>query len=145
MQEPTIKKNIDVFPRNQLVIITGVSKSGKSSLAFDTINAEGQRRYRESFSAYARGFLGSLPRPEVDKINGLSPVIAIEQKTINPNACSTVGTTTEIYDFMRLLFARIADAYSYTTGNSHTRWGTNSWPFISHLFQKMGYPNGSCY
>ncbi len=111
-------KNIDVvFPRNQLVIITGVSGSGKSSLAFDTINAEGQRRYRESFSAYARGFLGSLTRPEVDKINGLSPVIAIEQKTTNRNARSTVGTTTEIYDFMRLLFARIADAYAYTTGN----------------------------
>ncbi|WP_342264979.1 excinuclease ABC subunit UvrA [Cardinium endosymbiont of Philonthus spinipes] len=111
-------KNIDVaFPRNQLVIITGVSGSGKSSLAFDTINAEGQRRYRESFSAYARGFLGSLTRPEVDKINGLSPVIAIEQKTTNRNVRSTVGTTTEIYDFMRLLFARIADAYAYTTGN----------------------------
>lgn len=111
-------KNIDVvFPRNQLVIITGVSGSGKSSLAFDTINAEGQRRYRESFSAYARGFLGSLTRPEVDKINGLSPVIAIEQKTTNRNIRSTVGTTTEIYDFMRLLFARIADAYAYTTGN----------------------------
>ncbi|MCT4696863.1 excinuclease ABC subunit UvrA [Candidatus Cardinium sp. TP] len=111
-------KNIDVvFPRNQLVIITGVSGSGKSSLAFDTINAEGQRRYRESFSAYARGFLGSLTRPEVDKINGLSPVIAIEQKTTNRNVRSTVGTTTEIYDFMRLLFARVADAYAYTTGN----------------------------
>ncbi|WP_419241720.1 excinuclease ABC subunit UvrA [Cardinium endosymbiont of Nabis limbatus] len=111
-------KNIDVaFPRNQLVIITGVSGSGKSSLAFDTINAEGQRRYRESFSAYARGFLGSLTRPEVDKINGLSPVIAIEQKTTHRNLRSTVGTTTEIYDFMRLLFARIADAYAYTTGN----------------------------
>ncbi|MGI2298733.1 excinuclease ABC subunit UvrA [Candidatus Cardinium hertigii] len=111
-------KNIDVtFPRNQLVIITGVSGSGKSSLAFDTINAEGQRRYRESFSAYARSFLGSLTRPEVDKINGLSPVIAIEQKTTHRNARSTVGTTTEIYDFMRLLFARVADAYAHTTGN----------------------------
>lgn len=111
-------KNIDVvFPRNQLVVITGVSGSGKSSLAFDTINAEGQRRYRESFSAYARGFLGSLTRPEVDKINGLSPVIAIEQKTTHRNLRSTVGTTTEIYDFMRLLFARVADAYAYTTGN----------------------------
>ncbi len=111
-------KNIDVvFPRNQLVVITGVSGSGKSSLAFDTINAEGQRRYRESFSAYARGFLGSLTRPKVDKINGLSPVIAIEQKTTNRNIRSTVGTTTKIYDFMRLLFARIADAYAYTTGN----------------------------
>ncbi|WP_339043832.1 excinuclease ABC subunit UvrA [Cardinium endosymbiont of Tipula unca] len=111
-------KNIDVsFPRNQLVVITGVSGSGKSSLAFDTINAEGQRRYRESFSAYARNFLGSLTRPEVDKINGLSPVIAIEQKTTNRNVRSTVGTVTEIYDFMRLLFARIADAYSYVTGS----------------------------
>lgn len=110
-------KNIDVvLPRNQLVVITGVSGSGKSSLAFDTINAEGQRRYRESFSAYARNFLGSLTRPEVDKINGLSPVIAIEQKTTNRNVRSTVGTVTEIYDFMRLLFARIADAYSYITG-----------------------------
>lgn len=110
-------KNIDLsFPRNKLVVLTGVSGSGKSSLAFDTIHAEGQRRYRESFSAYARTFLGSLTRPDVDKINGLSPVIAIEQKTITRNARSTVGTTTEIYDFMRLLFARIADAYSYATG-----------------------------
>lgn len=111
-------KNIDVvFPRNQLVIITGVSGSGKSSLAFDTINAEGQRRYRESFSAYGRGFLSNLTRPEVDKINGLSPVIAIDQKTTNRNVRSTVGTTTEVYDFMRLLFARIGQAYAYTTGN----------------------------
>ncbi|UWW97350.1 MAG: excinuclease ABC subunit UvrA [Candidatus Cardinium sp.] len=127
-------KNIDVvFPRNQLVIITGVSGSGKSSLAFDTINAEGQRRYRESFSAYARGFLGSLTRPEVDKINGLSPVIAIEQKTSHRNVRSTVGTTTEIYDFMRLLFARIADAYAYTTGNRMVT--QNEEQILAHLLR----------
>ncbi len=109
-------KNIDVIiPRNKLVVITGLSGSGKSSLAFDTIYAEGQRRYIESFSAYARQFLGSLERPDVDKINGLSPVISIEQKTTNKNPRSTVGTITEIYDFMRLLFARAADAYSYIT------------------------------
>ncbi|MCG3166858.1 MAG: UvrABC system protein A [Bacteroidia bacterium] len=109
-------KNIDVMiPRNKLVVITGLSGSGKSSLAFDTIYAEGQRRYIESFSAYARQFLGSLERPDVDKINGLSPVISIEQKTTNKNPRSTVGTITEIYDFMRLLFARAADAYSYVT------------------------------
>jgi excinuclease ABC subunit A len=109
-------KNIDVIiPRNKLVVITGLSGSGKSSLAFDTIYAEGQRRYIESFSAYARQFLGSLERPDVDKINGLSPVISIEQKTTNKNPRSTVGTITEIYDFMRLLFARAADAYSYVT------------------------------
>ncbi|MBP6656788.1 MAG: excinuclease ABC subunit UvrA, partial [Bacteroidia bacterium] len=110
-------KNIDLtFPRNQLVVITGLSGSGKSSLAFDTIYAEGQRRYLESFSAYARQFLGNMERPEVDKINGLSPVISIEQKTTNLNPRSTVGTITEIYDFMRLLFARASDAYSYVTG-----------------------------
>ncbi len=109
-------KNIDVIiPRNKLVVITGLSGSGKSSLAFDTIYAEGQRRYIESFSAYARQFLGSLERPDVDKINGLSPVISIEQKTTNKNPRSTVGTITEIYDFMRLLFARAADAFSYVT------------------------------
>lgn len=109
-------KNIDVIiPRNKLVVITGLSGSGKSSLAFDTIYAEGQRRYIESFSAYARQFLGSLERPDVDKINGLSPVISIEQKTTNKNPRSTVGTITEIYDFMRLLFARAGDAYSYVT------------------------------
>jgi len=109
-------KNIDIkIPRNQLVVITGVSGSGKSSLAFDTIYAEGQRRYIETFSAYARQFLGSLERPDVDKIDGLSPVIAIEQKTTNRSPRSTVGTITEIYDFLRLLFARIGDAYSYET------------------------------
>ena len=110
-------KNIDIkFPRNQLVVITGLSGSGKSSLAFDTIYAEGQRRYMETFSAYSRQFLGGLERPDVDKIEGLSPVIAIEQKTTSKNPRSTVGTITEIYDFLRLLYARVADAYSYNTG-----------------------------
>ena len=110
-------KNIDVeIPRNTLTVITGLSGSGKSSLAFDTLFAEGQRRYIETFSAYARGFLGKMERPDVDKITGLSPVISIEQKTTNKNPRSTVGTTTEIYDFLRLLFARAGDAYSYTSG-----------------------------
>ena len=110
-------KNIDVeIPRNSLTVITGLSGSGKSSLAFDTIFAEGQRRYIETFSAYARNFLGGMERPDVDKITGLSPVISIEQKTTNKNPRSTVGTTTEIYDYMRLLFARAGKAYSYATG-----------------------------
>ena len=110
-------KNIDVrIPRHSLTVITGLSGSGKSSLAFDTIFAEGQRRYIETFSAYVRNFLGGLSRPEVDKITGLSPVISIEQKTTNKNPRSTVGTVTEIYDYLRLLFARAADAYSYETG-----------------------------
>ncbi|MBD3748244.1 MAG: excinuclease ABC subunit UvrA [Sphingobacteriales bacterium] len=110
-------KNIDLsFPRNQLVVITGLSGSGKSSLAFDTIYAEGQRRYMETFSAYSRQFMGGMERPDVDKVSGLSPVIAIEQKTTSKNPRSTVGTITEIYDFMRLLYARIGDAYSYNTG-----------------------------
>jgi excinuclease ABC subunit A len=110
-------KNISVsIPRNKLVVITGLSGSGKSSLAFDTIYAEGQRRYMETFSAYARQFLGGLERPDVDKISGLSPVISIEQKTVNKNPRSTVGTITEIYDFLRLLFARAGDAYSFNTG-----------------------------
>jgi excinuclease ABC subunit A len=110
-------KNIDVsIPREKLVVITGLSGSGKSSLAFDTIYAEGQRRYVETFSAYARQFLGGLERPDVDKIDGLSPVIAIEQKTTSKSPRSTVGTITEIYDFLRLLFARASDAYSYNTG-----------------------------
>jgi excinuclease ABC subunit A len=110
-------KNIDVsIPREKLVVITGLSGSGKSSLAFDTIYAEGQRRYIETFSAYARQFLGGLERPDVDKIDGLSPVIAIEQKTTSKSPRSTVGTVTEVYDFLRLLFARAADAYSYNTG-----------------------------
>ena len=111
-------KNIDVsIPREKLVVITGLSGSGKSSLAFDTIYAEGQRRYIETFSAYARQFLGGLERPDVDKIDGLSPVIAIEQKTTSKSPRSTVGTITEIYDFLRLLFARASDAYSYNTGD----------------------------
>src|SRR5690606_6124565 len=115
-------KNIDVtFPRNQLVVITGISGSGKSSLAFDTIYAEGQRRYMESFSAYARSFIGNLERPDVDKINGLSPVISIEQKTTSRNPRSTVGTVTEVYNFMRLLFARAGEAYSWMTGNKMIR------------------------
>ncbi|MFC4686615.1 excinuclease ABC subunit UvrA [Epilithonimonas pallida] len=110
-------KNISVkIPRNELVVITGLSGSGKSSLAFDTIFAEGQRRYIETFSAYARQFLGGLERPDVDKIEGLSPVIAIEQKTTNKNPRSTVGTITELYDFLRLLFARVSDAYSLSSG-----------------------------
>ncbi len=110
-------KNIDVqIPHEKLVVITGLSGSGKSSLAFDTIYAEGQRRYVETFSAYARQFLGGLERPDVDKIDGLSPVISIEQKTTNKSPRSTVGTITEIYDFLRLLYARVADAYSYNTG-----------------------------
>ena len=110
-------KNIDVtIPRNQLTVITGLSGSGKSSLAFDTIYAEGQRRYMETLSAYARQFLGNMERPDVDKITGLSPVIAIEQKTTGKNPRSTVGTITEIYDFLRLLYARAGIAYSYNTG-----------------------------
>lgn len=110
-------KDIDVtIPRNKLVVVTGISGSGKSSLAFDTIYAEGQRRYMESFSAYARSFIGDMERPDVDKINGLSPVISIEQKTTSKNPRSTVGTTTEIYDFLRLLYARAGIAYSYMTG-----------------------------
>ncbi|MDF2156447.1 excinuclease ABC subunit UvrA [Algoriphagus sp. CAU 1675] len=115
-------KNLDLkIPRNNLVVVTGLSGSGKSSLAFDTIYAEGQRRYMESFSAYVRSFLGGMERPDVDKINGLSPVIAIEQKTTSKNPRSTVGTVTEIYDFMRLLFARAGEAYSYLTGNRMVR------------------------
>jgi excinuclease ABC subunit A len=110
-------KNVSIaIPRNKMVVITGISGSGKSSLAFDTIYAEGQRRYMESFSAYARQFIGNMERPDVDHIAGLSPVISIEQKTTNKNPRSTVGTITEIYDFLRLLFARAADAYSYNTG-----------------------------
>lgn len=115
-------KNIDVsFPRNELVVITGLSGSGKSSLAFDTIYAEGQRRYMETFSAYSRQFLGGLERPDVDKISGLSPVISIEQKTTNKNPRSTVGTITEIYDFLRLLYARASEAFSYITGKRMQR------------------------
>ena len=116
-------KNIDIsIPKNSLVVITGISGSGKSSLAFDTIFSEGQRRYMESFSAYARQFLGDMERPDVDKITGLSPVISIEQKTTNKNPRSTVGTVTEVYDFLRLLFARIGEAFSYNTGRKMVKW-----------------------
>ena len=125
-------KNIDtVIPRNKLVVITGISGSGKSSLAFDTIYAEGQRRYMESFSAYARSFIGNMERPDVDKINGLSPVISIEQKTTSRNPRSTVGTVTEIYDFLRLLYARAGDAYSYVTGEKMIRQSEDQ--IISHI------------
>ncbi len=116
-------KNIDVsIPRNTLTVITGLSGSGKSSLAFDTLFAEGQRRYIETFSAYARNFLGNLERPDVDEITGLSPVISIEQKTTNKNPRSTVGTTTEIYDFLRLLYARVGEAFSYVTGQAMVKY-----------------------
>lgn len=119
-------KNIDVeIPHNRLTVITGMSGSGKSSLAFDTIYAEGQRRYIETFSAYARNMLGNLERPDVDKITGLSPVISIEQKTVNKNPRSTIGTTTEIYDFLRLLYARVADAYSYEGGEKMVKYSTD--------------------
>lgn len=116
-------KNIDIsIPKNKLVVITGISGSGKSSLAFDTIFSEGQRRYMESFSAYARQFMGDMERPDVDKITGLSPVISIEQKTTNKNPRSTVGTVTEVYDFLRLLFARIGEAFSYNTKKKMVKW-----------------------
>lgn len=129
-------KNLDIkIPRNKLVVVTGLSGSGKSSLAFDTIYAEGQRRYMESFSAYARSFLGGMERPDVDKINGLSPVIAIEQKTTSKNPRSTVGTVTEIYDFMRLLYARAGEAYSYLTGNKMIRQTEDQ--IIEQLFSRF--------
>ena len=116
-------KNIDVqIPHKSLTVITGLSGSGKSSLAFDTIYAEGQRRYIETFSAYARNFLGGMERPDVDKITGLSPVISIDQKTTNKNPRSTVGTTTEVYDYLRLLYARAATAYSWATGEEMVKY-----------------------
>ena len=115
-------KNISVsIPRKRLTVITGLSGSGKSSLAFDTIFAEGQRRYMETFSSYARGFIGQMQRPDVDKITGLSPVISIDQKTTSRNPRSTVGTVTEVYDFLRLLFARAGEAYSYLSGKKMVR------------------------
>jgi excinuclease ABC subunit A len=127
-------RNIDVhIPRNKMVVITGLSGSGKSSLAFDTIYAEGQRRYMESFSSYARQFMGNMERPDVDKITGLSPVISIEQKTTNRNPRSTVGTTTEIFDFLRLLFARTADAFSYNTGEKMVRFSEDQ--IIDHILE----------
>ncbi len=129
-------KNIDVsIPRNKFVVITGLSGSGKSSLAFDTIFVEGQRRYMESFSAYARGFLGNMERPDVDKITGLSPVISIEQKTTNKNPRSTVGTVTEIYDFLRLLYARIGVAYSPATGKPMQKFTENQ--ILEHIEQNF--------
>jgi len=127
-------KNVNVsIPRNELVVITGLSGSGKSSLAFDTIYAEGQRRYIETFSAYARQFLGGLERPKVDRISGLSPVISIEQKTTSKNPRSTVGTITEIYDFLRLLYSRTSDAYSYNTGEKMVSYSDDE---ILHIIQK---------
>lgn len=129
-------RNIDLqIPRNQLVVITGVSGSGKSSLAFDTIYAEGQRRYMETFSAYARQFIGDMERPDVEKITGLSPVIAIEQKTTSKNPRSTVGTVTEIYDFLRLLFARAGEAYSYNTGQKMVRYTEEE--ITEHIFENF--------
>ncbi|MBP9213858.1 MAG: excinuclease ABC subunit UvrA [Chitinophagaceae bacterium] len=129
-------KNIDIsIPKNKLVVFTGVSGSGKSSLAFDTIYNEGQRRYMESFSAYARQFLGDMERPDVDKITGLSPVISIEQKTTNKNPRSTVGTVTEVYDFLRLLYARIGEAYSYNTGQKMVKFSEEE--IVENIFQKF--------
>ncbi|MCX6319052.1 MAG: excinuclease ABC subunit UvrA [Bacteroidetes bacterium] len=128
-------KNLDIsIPRNQLVVITGISGSGKSSLAFDTIYAEGQRRYMETFGAYARQFIGDMERPDVDKITGLSPVISIEQKTTNKNPRSTVGTVTEVYDFLRLLFARIGEAYSYNTGKRMVKWSEEE--IVENIFKR---------
>ncbi|NML22741.1 excinuclease ABC subunit UvrA [Pseudoflavitalea sp. G-6-1-2] len=129
-------KNIDIsIPKNKLVVITGISGSGKSSLAFDTIYAEGQRRYMESFGAYARQFIGDMERPDVDKITGLSPVISIEQKTTNKNPRSTVGTITEVYDFMRLLYARIGEAYSYNTGKKMVKFSEEE--IVSNIYQRF--------
>jgi excinuclease ABC subunit A len=128
-------RNIDItIPKNKLVVFTGVSGSGKSSLAFDTIYNEGQRRYMESFSAYARQFLGDMERPDVDKITGLSPVISIEQKTTNKNPRSTVGTVTEVYDFLRLLYARIGEAYSYNTGKKMVKFSEEE--IVDSIFKK---------
>lgn len=129
-------KNLDIrIPKNKLVVFTGVSGSGKSSLAFDTIYNEGQRRYMESFSAYARQFIGDMERPDVDKITGLSPVISIEQKTTNKNPRSTVGTVTEIYDFLRLLYARIGEAYSYNTGKKMVKFSEEE--IVTNIFEQF--------
>jgi excinuclease ABC subunit A len=129
-------KNLDIkIPKNKLVVFTGVSGSGKSSLAFDTIYNEGQRRYMESFSAYARQFVGDMERPDVDKITGLSPVISIEQKTTNKNPRSTVGTITEIYDFLRLLFARVGEAYSYNTGKKMVKFSEEE--IVNSIYKKF--------
>ncbi len=129
-------KNVDIaIPKNKLVVITGISGSGKSSLAFDTLFAEGQRRYMESFAAYARQFMGDLERPDVDRVSGLSPVISIEQKTTNRNPRSTVGTVTEVYDFMRLLYARIGEAYSWQTGARMTKFSEEE--ILSHVEENL--------
>src|SRR5437870_5797433 len=129
-------KNIDIsIPKNKLVVITGISGSGKSSLAFDTVYSEGQRRYMETFGAYARQFIGDIERPDVDKITGLSPVISIEQKTTNKNPRSTVGTITEIYDFLRLLFARIGEAYSYNTGKKMVKFSEEE--IVLNIYKKF--------
>src|SRR5258707_1910594 len=129
-------KNIDIsIPRDKLVVITGISGSGKSSLAFDTIYSEGQRRYMETFGAYARQFIGDMERPDVDKITGLSPVISIEQKTTNKNPRSTVGTVTEIYDFLRLLYARIGEAWSYNTGKKMVKFSEEE--IVDNVFTKF--------
>ncbi|HEY1113519.1 MAG TPA: excinuclease ABC subunit UvrA [Chitinophagaceae bacterium] len=129
-------KNIDIsIPKNKLVVITGISGSGKSSLAFDTIFAEGQRRYMETFGAYARQFMGEMERPDVDKITGLSPVISIEQKTTNKNPRSTVGTVTEVYDFLRLLYARASEAYSYNTGKKMVKWSEDE--IVNNIFKRF--------
>src|SRR6187399_2017529 len=129
-------KNIDIaIPKNKLVVITGISGSGKSSLAFDTIYSEGQRRYMETFGAYARQFIGEMERPDVDKITGLSPVISIEQKTTNKNPRSTVGTVTEVYDFLRLLYARIGEAYSYNSGKKMVKWSEDE--IVENILSKF--------
>ncbi|MBP5644824.1 MAG: hypothetical protein J6W95_02725 [Bacteroidales bacterium] len=128
-------QNVDIdIPRNQLVVFTGLSGSGKSSLAFDTIHAEGQRRYMETFSAYARHFIGNIERPDVDSIKGLSPVISIEQNTTNKNPRSTVGTVTEIYDFVRLLYARVGVAYSHVSGERMVKYTEEQ---ILHLINEQ--------
>ncbi|HET9430702.1 MAG TPA: excinuclease ABC subunit UvrA, partial [Chitinophagaceae bacterium] len=129
-------QNIDIsIPKNKLVVITGISGSGKSSLAFDTIYSEGQRRYMETFGAYARQFIGDMERPDVDKITGLSPVISIEQKTTNKNPRSTVGTITEVYDFLRLLFARIGEAYSYNTRKKMVKWSEDE--IVANIYERF--------
>ena len=139
-------KNMDVeIPRDSLTVITGLSGSGKSSLAFDTIFAEGQRRYIETFSAYARSFLGGMERPDVDKITGLSPVISIEQKTTNKNPRSTVGTTTEIYDYLRLLFARAGTAYSYISGEKMVKYTEEQILNTEKGLNPYVYPNADWY
>ena len=135
-------KNIDIdLPRNRFVVFTGLSGSGKSSLAFDTLFAEGQRRYIETFSSYARQFIGGLERPDVDQIKGLSPVISIEQKTVSKSPRSTVGTVTELYDFYRLLFAKASTAYSKNTGEEMVKYSDNE---LSDLIQRRYSTKKNC-